>query len=98
MVIPIRKTYYKNILKARDLLSKMNMHLPKLEMVSEPKYTPITNSVYWGKYRIFNKRRRIIAQEAMDWTEAEVNQVCEALYHNLNTLQSRSGRKLMRVA
>ena len=98
MVIPIRKTYYKNILKARDLLSKMNMRLPKLEMISEPKDTPITNPVYWGKYRIFNKHRRIIAQEAMEWTEAEVNQVCEALYHNLNTLQSRSGRKLMRVA
>ena len=98
MVIPIRKTYYKNILKARDLLSKMNMRLPKLEMISEAKDTPITNPVYWGKYRIFNKRRRIIAQEAMEWTEAEVNQVCEALYHNLNTLQSRSGRKIMRVA
>lgn len=94
MVIPIRKTYYKNILKARDLLSKMNMRLPKLEMMSEPKDTPITNPVYWGKYRIFNKHRRIIAQEAMEWTEAEVNQVCEALYHNLNTLQSRSGNQL----
>ena len=94
MVIPIRKTYYKNILKARDLLSKMNMRLPKLEMISEPKDTPITNPVYWGKYRIFNKHRRIIAQEAMEWTEAEVNQVCEALYHNLNTLQSRSGNQL----
>ena len=94
MVIPIRKTYYKNILKARDLLSKMNIRLPKLEMISEPKNTPITNPVYWGKYRIFNKRRRVIAQEAMEWTEAEVNQVCEALYHNLNTLQSRSGNQL----
>ena len=72
----------------------MNMRLPKLEMISEPKDTPITNPVYWGKYRIFNKRRRIIAQEAMEWTEAEVNQVCEALYHNLNTLQSRSGNQL----
>ena len=30
----------------------------------------------------------------MEWTEAEVNQVCEALYHNLNTLQSRSGNQL----
>ena len=94
MVIPIRKTYYKNILKIRDLLSKMNMRLPKLEMISEPKDTPITNPIYWGKYRIFNKHRRIIAQEAMEWTEAEVNQVCEALYHNLNTLQSRSGNQL----
>lgn len=94
MVIPIRKTYYKNILKARDLLNKMNMWLPKLEMISEAKDTPITNTVYWGKYRIFNKRRKIIAQEAMEWTESEVNQVCEALYHNLNTLQSRSGNQL----
>ena len=99
MVIPIRKTYYKNIIKARDLAKKLNVWwLPKLKMEYEPKNTSIISPVYWGKYRIFNSTRHTIAQEAMDWTVSEVNQVCEALYHNLNTLQSRSGRKIMRVA
>jgi ribonucleoside-triphosphate reductase len=28
----------------------------------------------------------------MDMTEKEVHQAVEGLYHNLNTLQSRSGR------
>lgn len=95
MVIPIRKSYYKNILKARDLAKKLHVWwLPKLKMEYEPRNTPITSPVYWGKYRIFNNTRRTIAEEAMDWTISEVNQVCEALYHNLNTLQSRSGNQL----
>lgn len=29
---------------------------------------------------------------AMDMTEKEIHQAVEGMYHNLNTLQSRSGR------
>ena len=35
---------------------------------------------------------------AMDMTEREVHQAVEGMYHNLNTLQSRSGNQLERVA
>ena len=33
-------------------------------------------------------------QYAMDMTEKEVHQAVEGMYHNLNTLQSRSGNQL----
>lgn len=35
-----------------------------------------------------------IYKYAMDMTEKEINQAVEAMYHNLNTLQSRSGNQL----
>ena len=35
---------------------------------------------------------------AMDMTEREIHQAVEGLYHNLNTLQSRSGNQLKYVA
>ena len=31
---------------------------------------------------------------AMDMTEKEIHQAVEGMYHNLNTLQSRSGNQL----
>ena len=37
-------------------------------------------------------------QYAMDMTERELKQAVEAMYHNLNTLQSRSGNQLKRMA
>lgn len=35
---------------------------------------------------------------AIDMTKREVHQAVEGMYHNLNTLQSRSGNQLERVA
>ena len=94
MVIPIRKSYKKHYIKACNLIKKFHLLAPNIEDV-DARNTAITNPIYWGKYRIFNRTRRILAQTAMEWTESEVNQVCEALYHNLNTLQSRSGRSVI---
>lgn len=42
-------------------------------------------------YKIFSPKAY---KYAMDKTEKEVHQACEALLHNLNTLQSRSGNQL----
>lgn len=39
-----------------------------------------------------------IYKYAMDMTENEINQAVEGMYHNLNTLQSRSGNQLKWMA
>lgn len=49
--------------------------------------TPINASVYMNSYPG-------VYSYAMDMTEKEVRQAVEAMYHNLNTLQSRSGNQL----
>lgn len=43
-----------------------------------------------GEYKMQSKAYRY----AMDMTEKEVHQSVEGMYHNLNTLQSRSGNQL----
>ena len=40
------------------------------------------------------KRQTKVYQYAMDMTEKEIKQAVEGMYHNLNTLQSRSGNQL----
>lgn len=42
-------------------------------------------------YKAYNNK---VYKYAMDMTEKEVNQAAEGLFHNLNTLQSRSGNQL----
>lgn len=41
-----------------------------------------------------DERNKEVYEYAMDMIEKEVNQAVEAMYHNLNTLQSRSGNQL----
>ena len=43
-----------------------------------------------GKYMLYEKAYKY----AMDMTEREVHQAAEGMFHNLNTLQSRSGNQL----
>lgn len=48
---------------------------------------------------IINKRKyKKIYNYAMEMTEKECHQAVEAMFHNLNTLQSRSGNQLEKVA
>lgn len=87
----IRKTYNKNIAKIRDVLFFRHPKIYLGENV-EPKDVSIMDKVYWGGK--FSFLKRYIASKALKWTEKEMYQTCEALYHNLNTLQSRSGNQL----
>lgn len=58
-----------------------------------PEDTPIDSYLYWdGENR--NGIYKPTYDYAMDMTIRETNQAVEALYHNLNTLQSRSGNQL----
>lgn len=53
-------------------------------------HIPINAGINDEEYKIYLKAYKY----AMDMTEKEVYQGVEALYHNLNTLQSRSGNQL----
>ena len=52
----------------------------------EVKQISITNDLY----KLYNNAYKY----AMDMTKRECHQACEGMYHNLNTLQSRSGNQL----
>lgn len=51
---------------------------------------PDSTSIYDDEYKYFSK----VFNYALDMTEKEVYQAVEGLYHNLNSLQSRSGSQL----
>ena len=53
-------------------------------------HIPVNAGIEDGEYKVYPKAYKY----AMDMTEKEVYQTIEALYHNLNTLQSRSGNQL----
>ena len=58
-----------------------------------PEDTPIDSYLYWdGENR--NGIYKPTYQYAMDMTIKETQQAVEGMYHNLNTLQSRSGNQL----
>jgi ribonucleoside-triphosphate reductase len=50
-----------------------------------------TYSIEAQEYKQYNSK---VYQYAMDMTEKELTQAVEGMYHNLNTLQSRSGNQL----
>ena len=89
MVPYVRKSFYKHY---ADGMSYMD-------------YPPINESHYMENYRDFIANSPSIEDEyfkaipnvyryAMEMTERETMQAVEAMYHNLNTLQSRSGNQL----
>ena len=66
------------------------MLTPKQVLEEITNETPIAAE----NYLKFNSRYKPAYQYAMDMTEREVHQAVEGMYHNLNTLQSRSGNQL----
>ena len=55
---------------------------------------PINDYRYYINYADDSGNYKKVYQYAMDMTEREVYQGAEGMYHNLNTLQSRSGNQL----
>ena len=67
----------------------MNQQKPHWDSKKVPVYLAFDDPVY-GKKRKYRK----IYKAAMHFLVKEVHQAAEALFHNLNTLQSRSGNQL----
>lgn len=97
MVPYVRKSFYKHfkdgikyngVLSWDDLIGKTNTcnHDTVNFFNKNPEDISINSSIY--------KNFKNIYKYAIDMTEREVYQAVEGLYHNLNTLQSRSGNQL----
>ena len=61
-------------------------YLCDIELDEIPDDTPIDNEMYLESPKVY--------KYAMDMTEKELMQAVQGMYHNLNTLQSRSGNQL----
>ena len=85
MVPYVRKSFYKHF---RDGIKYMtNISFEKYEGSFDPAKLSICDSFY----KSFGNPAY---EYAMDMTTKEINQAVEGMYHNLNTLQSRSGNQL----
>ena len=85
MVPYVRKSFNKHY---RDGLKYIENQPNQAEVYQKDNYTHISITDPW--YKDFPKAY----EYAMDMTEKEVHQAVEGMYHNLNTLQSRSGNQL----
>lgn len=91
MVPYVRKSFYKHLMDGYKYI----------EHIKNPKniYMQETSDDFWTQYENIEDKDLLAAhpdayQYAMDMTLKEVHQAVEGMYHNLNTLQSRSGNQL----
>lgn len=91
MVPYVRKSFYKHLMDGYKYI----------EHIENPKdiYMQETSDDFWTQYTDIEDKDLLAAhpdayQYAMDMTLKEVHQAVEGMYHNLNTLQSRSGNQL----
>ena len=89
MVPYVRKSFYKHYQDICDIIPfvKNNVEVPNPEDIS------IMDPVYSGRHW-YNFVKRYVAAKALKATKKELKQAVEGMYHNLNTLQSRSGCQL----
>lgn len=86
MVPYVRKSFYKHYLDGAYYLECPGEFLDRIAHLPNLKNETIENETY--------KEYPAIYQYALDMTKKEIHQAVEGLYHNLNTLQSRSGNQL----
>ena len=83
MVPYVRKSFWKHFKDGMTYIGKINMNI---EDMPDNSGRSITDSTYTSCEEVY--------KYAMDMTQRELDQAVEGLYHNLNTLQSRSGNQL----
>ena len=84
MVPYVRKSFYKHYIDGREYIS----HTCD-DVLEKGQVTELSIEDSWYK-----DDNPVLYQYAMDQTEKELKQAVEGMYHNLNTLQSRSGNQL----
>ena len=84
MVPYVRKSFYKHFMDGLQWVETRNtyMNIPKEDIVN----ISIDDEIYHRAPKAYDY--------AMTMTEKETRQAVEGMYHNLNTLQSRSGNQL----
>ena len=99
MVPYVRKSFYKHYKDGMKYLCEIDdWNLNEL-LVDDEEYSdiidvPINDYGYYINYADDGGDYDKAYQYAMDMTEREMNQSVEAMFHNLNSLQSRSGDQL----
>jgi ribonucleoside-triphosphate reductase len=89
MVPYVRKSFYKHYKDVCDIIPFV-----KDDVVLEtPEDVSIDDTIYSGR-NWWNFVKKYIAKKALKATTKELKQAVEGMYHNLNTLQSRSGCQL----
>jgi len=86
MVPYVRKSFIKHYNDVRDTLNLKPIKKSDDFIVN----TEIDSDAYKGKW--YELGKRYIWNKAIKRTYKEIRQAVEGMYHNLNTLQSRSGR------
>ena len=93
MVPYVRKSFYKHYADGLRYIECKN-----IQFIQEYVYDIINDPDCFGEYLSIDsdwwKNNEKAYQYALDMTEKEVYQAVEGFYHNLNTLQSRSGNQL----
>ena len=90
MVPYVRKSFYKHWCDGIKYISKSNTFAATGIWEPFDAEHPENNSIENGRYKYDEEAYTY----AMDMTERELQQAVEGLFHNLNTLQSRSGNQL----
>jgi len=94
MVPYVRKSFYKHYKDGLKYLENIN----ELKIVDENNNIIDLNTVDWNSNVIGIEKERFGSEKAykyaMEMTKRELQQAVEGMYHNLNTLQSRSGNQL----
>lgn len=91
MVPYVRKSFAKYYRKGLKYFQDYEIDYSIESMLKNAKEYSITDS----EWEAYNYKAY---EFAMDMLESEIHQAAEGLYHNLNTLQSRSGNQLKRMA
>ena len=89
MVPYVRKSFYKHYKNICDVIPGVSNKL----VLENPEDVSIDNEIYCG-CNWWNFVKKYISKKALKATEKELKQAVEGMYHNLNTLQSRSGNQL----
>lgn len=91
MVPYFRKSFYKHYKNVCDILPFINSNY--IEKIKNVEDLSINDSIYKGK-SFFNIIKRYIYKKALKLTLKETKQAVEGMYHNANSLMSRSGNQL----
>ena len=87
MVPYVRKSFYKHYVDGCKYIGKLdNKNLDEIITYARKQKFSIEDDYF--------KEDKDIYQYALDMTVKEIHQAVEGMYHNLNTLQSRSGNQL----
>ena len=95
MVPYVRKSFAKHFLDAMEWVYENDFNIrPQFEGYDLKDVSIDFDTMSYPNIHCFYKENSKAYQYALKMTEREIHQAVEGLYHNLNTLQSRSGNQL----